>query len=59
MDDDGNHEKTLNVSVDSELGRLLHDALTTGSTLLVDTGEATYRVDVARAPGEPPPFVQT
>ena len=38
--------KTLRVSPDSELGVLLHDAKVTGASIVVDTGEAVYRLGI-------------
>jgi hypothetical protein len=39
--------KTLHVPPDSELGVLLHDALEAGEPVMVDTGDAVYRLDIA------------
>jgi hypothetical protein len=38
--------KTLHVSPESELGVLLHDALEAGEPVIIDTGDAVYRLDV-------------
>ncbi len=54
--------KTLRVSPDSELSVSLHDALASHESLVVDTGDARYRLDIASAqpiepstPGRPTP----
>ena len=38
--------KTLHVSPDSELGVFLHDALEAGEPVMIDTGDAVYRLEV-------------
>lgn len=38
--------KTLRVSPDSELSILLRDALKTGESLVIETGDASYRLGV-------------
>jgi len=38
--------KTLHVSPNSELSVLLHDALEAGEPVIVDTGDALYRLEV-------------
>jgi hypothetical protein len=38
--------KTLRISPDSELGRALHEAATTGAAVQVDMGEDHYRIVV-------------
>ncbi len=38
--------RTLRVSPDSELSVLLHDAKKSGATIVVDTGEAVYRLGI-------------
>lgn len=41
--------KTLRVSPNSELSLLLRDALTSGEPVIVDTGDAAYRLGVESA----------
>lgn len=46
--------KTVHIAPDSELSALLSEAAETGARLVVDTGEATYRlrVELERISGE-------
>jgi hypothetical protein len=41
--------RTIRVPPDSELSMLLHDAMTSGELVLIDTGDAVYRVGVESA----------
>lgn len=41
--------RTLRVLPDSELGQALHDAAASGEVVLIDTGDAVYRVGVESA----------
>lgn len=38
--------KTLHIAPDSELGVLLHDAKKSGALIVVDTGDAVYRLGI-------------
>lgn len=40
----GTRTRTVVVRPDSEIGRLLHDALEYGDRLVIDTGEATFQI---------------
>ncbi len=47
-------QKSVRVPSESELGQALRDAATTGQSLVVETDEATYKLDIASSspPGQ-------